>query len=318
MQELNTEFWRNKRVVALSGGIGGARLVHGLYQLLPGENLDVIINTGDDFEHLAVFVSPDCDTVMYTLAELSPADRGWGVVNDSDQAMRMVQSLGEPTWFNLGDRDLGTNLLRTDRLRRGHTLTSITRDFARSLGVRCQLLPMADSPHPTRVHTQDGRNLSFQQWLVGERGAPTPKHIELQGDHKPTPQVLDAIDRADLIVIPPSNPWVSVEPILALDGVRERVARKPVVGVSPIIRGAAVKGPLAAMIPALMNTDAAASAVAERYSDLLSIWVVAHGDRDTGSPTSFETIERDILMGDLDGRRRLAAEVLAASERLLR
>lgn len=313
---MDANFWRHKRVVALSGGIGGARLVDGLYRLLEPGALDVIVNTGDDFEHLSVFVSPDIDTVMYTLAELAPVDRGWGVADDSDQAMRMVQNLGEDVWFNLGDRDLGTNLLRTARLREGHTLSQVTDDFRRALDITCRIHPMADSPHPTRIHTHDGRILSFQRWLVQERGEPAVAKVELSGDKIANQAALDAIRGADLVVIPPSNPWVSVEPILELRGVREALAGKPVIGVSPIVHGQAVKGPLAAMIRSIDDKTPSARAVAARYGALLSAWFVAHGD--SFDDPALEVIESDIIMQNIEGRVRVARELLIAGERLLR
>lgn len=315
MRTYDSSFWQGKRVVALSGGIGGARLVHGLMRCLPPNHLTAIINTGDDVEHLGVWVSPDCDTVMYTLADLAPVDRGWGVVDDTDQAMAMVARLQGPTWFNLGDRDLGTNLLRTSRMRRGDTLTAITEDFTQALGVPARLLPMADTPHATFIHTTDGRRLGFQEWLVGERGAPSVAQVELEGDGQATDAVLDALDEADLIVLPPSNPWVSIDPILRLRGVRERVLAKPVIGVSPIVHGHAVKGPLSAMIPSLMGIPPSAAAVATHYGEILDHWIVAPGDS-TGCTTP--TTETDIMMDGIAGRDRLASEVLAAAEDLLR
>lgn len=315
MRTFDPAFWQGKHVVALSGGIGGARLVHGLMRGLPPDHLTAVINTGDDVEHLGVWVSPDCDTVMYTLADLAPIDRGWGVVDDTAQAMTMVERLHGPTWFQLGDRDLGTNLLRTSRMRQGDTLTTITDDFARALGVTARLLPMADTPHATWIHADDDRRLGFQQWLVGERGAPIVRAVELEGDQQPTDAVLDALDRADLIILPPSNPWVSIDPILSLAGVRERVRTKPVIGVSPIIQGRAVKGPLDRMIPSLMGVDASASAVATHYGDLLDHWVVARGD---GAGCPVPTTETDVMMHDIAGRDRLAAEVLAVAQELLR
>lgn len=317
MQNFRPEFWHGKKVVALSGGIGGARLIDGLYQLLPADSLDVIINTGDDFEHLSVFVAPDCDTVMYTLANLAPVDRGWGVVDDSDQAMRMVETLGETVWFNLGDRDLGTNLLRTHRLRQGETLSEITDAFRKNLGLRCTLRPMADTPHPTIIHTRDGRALSFQEWLVGERGGPAVQRVELRGDKTPAPGILQCLEDADLIVIPPSNPWVSVDPILQLRGVRERVAAKPVIGVSPIIGRAAVKGPLAEMIESLLGREPSAEAAASSYHDLLDQWFVAQGDRFSAREERFAVVETDILMQGVEGRRRLARELLAHAQSML-
>lgn len=304
-----TAAWTGKRVVALSGGIGGARLVHGLARILPPQSLSVIANTGDDFEHLGVWVSPDCDTLMYTLAEMAPITRGWGIEGDTYHAMETAIALGAPEWFQLGDKDLGTNLLRTARLRAGERLTTITEDFARSHKLPVRLLPMSDQPHPTFLRDQAGTLHSFQDWLVKERGAPIVQEVELRGEHIATPEVLDALEQADLIVIPPSNPFVSVDPILALRGVRELVAQKPVVAVAPIIHGAAVKGPLGSMIPSLLHEAASAGAVGRYYKELIDVYVVAEGDLDPALPC--KQVEADVMMRDISGRERLAATVLS-------
>lgn len=309
------EHWKDRRVVALSGGIGGARLVQGLAEVLPPGRLTVIANTGDDFEHLGLWISPDCDTLMYTLAQVAPEERGWGIDNDSHAAMHQALKLGAPDWFQLGDQDIGTNLLRTARMRKGDTLTTITADFVKAYGLSTHILPMSDTPHPTVILDKDGQRHSFQDWLVKYRGAPVVRQIQLRGDKQPTNDVIQALEDADLIVFPPSNPFVSLDPILRLHGVRERVAAKPVVGVSPIIHGAAVKGPLATMIPALLQEEASAGAIARYYHSLLDAFVVAPGDRDKRS--ALPQLETDILLPHADARRRLAAEVLHWADTLL-
>lgn len=313
MHALIKAAWTGKRVVALSGGIGGARLVHGLADILPPHCLRVVANTGDDFEHLGVCVSPDCDTLMYTLAGMAPVARGWGIEGDTYHAMQTAIALGAPEWFQLGDQDLGTNLLRTSRMRAGERLTTITEDFARSHKLPIRLLPMSDVPHPTFLRDESGTLHSFQDWLVKERGAPIIQEVELRGPHVATQEVLDELEQADLIVLPPSNPFVSVDPILQLKGVREIVARKPVVGIAPIIHGAAVKGPLGAMIPSLLDEPASAAAVGRYYQDLLDLYLIAPGDLEDALP--FKQYETDILMPDLPSRQRLAAALLSEVDR---
>lgn len=303
-----SDVWADKRIVVLSGGIGGARLVHGLERVLPPNVLRVIVNTGDDFEHLGVWVSPDCDTIMYTLAGMAPVERGWGIEGDTYHAMENAIQLGAPTWFQLGDRDLGTNLLRTARLRQGDSLSSITEDFCRAHGLQARILPMADSPHPTFLRDDSGTVHSFQDWLVKERGAPIVERVELRGTHEPTTAVLEELEVADVIILPPSNPFVSIDPILALKGVRELVAKKAVVGVAPIIHGAAVKGPLAAMIPSLLGEPASAAAVGRYYEDLLDLYLVAAGDED--ATLAVPQIGCDVMMRGIEGRERLARELL--------
>ncbi len=292
------------RVLALSGGVGGARLVDGLAAVLDPADLDVVVNTGDDFVHLGVAISPDLDTVMYTLAGLAHPEQGWGLSGETFGAMAMVERLGGPTWFRLGDRDLGTHLVRTARLLAGETLTAITADLCRALGVGPQLLPMCDTPRPTRLQTDEGV-LDFQGWLVGRRGAPRVTRVFWEGSSAPAPGLLPAIDAADVVVIGPSNPYVSVDPILALDGVREALGRRPVVAVSPLVGGRAVKGPLAAMTEPLEGRPPGAAAIAAHYGDLLRGLVVEHGDA-----APLRVLQTSTVMGGRADRARLAREVL--------
>jgi LPPG:FO 2-phospho-L-lactate transferase len=264
-------------LVYLSGGVGGARLAHGLYHCLPPELLTCIVNTGDDLVHWGLQVSPDLDTMLYTLSDLADIERGWGLADETFAALGAVKRLGGEDWFALGDRDLATHLMRTDWLRSGLSLSEVTERLRKALGVACPILPMSDSPRETMIETPDG-TLSFQRWLVAKRGLPEVQRVWFKGDGAASPAVIDALDHARLVVIGPSNPYVSIEPILAVPGVRERVARLPVLAVSPIVHGKAVKGPLAGMLQSLSGFPAEAASVARYYGPLLTGYVLEHGD----------------------------------------
>lgn len=299
------------KVVALSGGVGGARMVDGLAAVLPPADVTVIVNTGDDFTHWGLHISPDIDTVMYTLAGLAHPKRGWGLAEESFETLAMMKRLGGDDWFQLGDRDLATHIQRSDGLRQGRTLSEVTAELCASLGVQPRLLPMCDAPRPTTIVTQDGRALPFQDWLVGERGAPLVAAIRSTGTIEPAPGVLDAIAEADLVVLCPSNPFVSLDPILGLAWVRDRVATRPVVGVSPIVGGRAVKGPLAEMVPALLGEPASAAFIARYYDDVLDGLVVESGDE---GHIALPTLATATVMGDRADRARLARELLEFAE----
>lgn len=295
------------KVVALSGGVGGARMVDGLAAALDPGELTIIVNTGDDFSHWGLHISPDLDTVMYTLAGLAHPKRGWGFAEESFETLAMMKRLGGDDWFQLGDRDLATHISRTDALGRGQTLSEVTAKLCAALEIGPRLLPMCDAPRPTTVVTKDGRALPFQDWLVGERGAPEVAAIRSTGTIEPAPGVLDAIAAADLVVLCPSNPFVSLDPILGLAWVRDRAAARPVVAVSPIVGGRAVKGPLAEMVPALTGEAASAGFIARYYDDLLNGLVVETGDEaDIAAPT----LATRTVMGDRGDRARLARELL--------
>lgn len=294
-------------VVALAGGVGGSRLAQGLARALPNEALTVVVNTGDDLTHVGLTVCPDLDTLMYTLGGLGDRERGWGLRDESFRAMEMLGRYGGPTWFSLGDRDLGTHLARTMRLAAGSTLTEVTAHLCASVGVRTRLLPMSDGTRKTIIETTEGERLPFQDWLVGRRAVPRVKSVTREGDGVATPQVLSALEQADLVVICPSNPYVSIDPILELPGVRERLAGKRVVALSPIVGGKAVKGPLGTMIPDLMGVPASAAAIVQHYQGLLSALVVEHGD---GESIALPCLETRTVMGDEHDRERLARELL--------
>ncbi len=312
---------RPKQVVCLSGGVGGARLCHGLARALPPEQLTLIVNTGDDFRHWGLYISPDVDTVMYTLADLADVARGWGLAEESFTTLEMVTRYGGETWFQLGDRDLATHVLRSQWLQEGQTLTAITGRLCGSLGVGATILPMSDAPCPTMIETVTG-TLSFQRWLVQERAAHDVLRVFSNGDARASDQVLRAIEAADLVVFGPSNPYVSVDPILALPGVRERIARKPVVAVSPIVHGAAIKGPLARMLQTIGKTEPTPGAIAEHYAGLLTGLVVEHGD-DASLPAlmthdghALRVLASSTIMQTREQSLLLAREVLQFAENL--
>jgi LPPG:FO 2-phospho-L-lactate transferase len=309
-----TSPWRN--VVLLSGGVGGARFVDGVAAALEPGTLTVVVNTGDDFEHWGLHIAPDLDTVMYTLSGLAHVERGWGLYDETFHALQMVGRYGGADWFQLGDRDLGTHLMRTEMLRRGELLTAATAQLCTGLDITSvAILPMCDGRRSTMIDCADGRTLSFQDWLVRERAAAEVAAVRFEGVTTPSPAVLAAIDAAELVLVAPSNPYVSIEPITTLDGVAEALAGKTVVGVSPIIGGEAVKGPLAAMIPALDGVAPSAAAVARRYAPWLDGFAVSPGDED--GLDGVRVLSTDVLMRDVADRRRLAEEVLAFAREAL-
>ena len=306
------------RVVLLAGGVGGARLAQGLAAELAPEQLTVVVNTGDDFDHWGLRICPDLDTITYTLAGLAPEERGWGREEESFALLETMRQLGGEAWFLLGDRDLALHLLRTQRLASGQRLTEVASQVAGSLGVAHRILPATDERWETRIETAEQGELRFQDWLVLHRAVPAAKAIRFAGSAVPTPEVIEALSEADLIVVAPSNPFVSVAPMLALPGFTELLRGRPVVGVSPVVNGRAVKGPLVEMFASLQQREASAAAVADWYGDLVSAWVVEQGDE---APLLCEgrTVHGcATVMGGLDGRRRLAREVLAFSARSLR
>jgi LPPG:FO 2-phospho-L-lactate transferase len=306
----------DRKVVALAGGVGGAKLAWGLAQLLPPGRLTVIVNTGDDFEHLGLHISPDLDTVMYTLAGLANPETGWGLRGESWGMMDMLAHYGAPTWFRLGDRDLATHLLRSQWLREGFPLTWITRELCKLLGVRPTLLPMTDAAVRTIVHTDEGA-LPFQHYFVARRWQPAVKSIQFEGVEAapPTHDVVSSLREGDVIVFCPSNPFVSLDPILALPALRRMIAasRAPKVAVSPIVGGQAIKGPAAKMMREL-GMDASPVGVAGHYQDLLTGFVLDRQDEALKPTIAFDlgipTLATDVIMSTDDDRVRLAREVL--------
>ncbi|HEY8087657.1 MAG TPA: 2-phospho-L-lactate transferase [Polyangiaceae bacterium] len=305
------------KVVALSGGVGGARLMDGLARALPAGDLTMVVNTGDDFVHLGMSISPDLDTVMYTLAGLSHEERGWGLAEESFAGLSMVKRYGGPEWFALGDRDLATHLLRTEALRAGESLSSVTARLCRALGIPHAVLPMSDHPVRTMMDTVGEGTLPFQQWFVRRRAEPKVRAVRFEGTKVPAPGVVEAIGACNLVVLGPSNPYVSVDPILSLDGVREALARRPVVALSPIVGGAAIKGPLATMIRDLAGEEPSPGAVARHYGGLVGAMVVETGEE--GTVGAMPVLGASTVMRTRDDRLRLAREVLEfASSWILR
>jgi LPPG:FO 2-phospho-L-lactate transferase len=304
-------------IIALSGGIGGAKLALGFSRVLPPDELMIIANTGDDFEHYGLTICPDTDTLLYTLAGLDNPQLGWGRADESWAFMETLATLGGADWFRLGDRDLALHVLRSHRLRAGDSLSSITDDFRQRFGIGPRILPMSDDPVRTQIST-DQCWLDFQDWFVRLRAEPVARAVKFAGveQARPQPALLEALRAQPRgIVICPSNPFISIEPILAVPGLRDAIKAcgAPVVAVSPIIAGQAVKGPTARMFEALGVTPSAA-AVAARYGDLLDGYVMEHGDDGVGiTPRVFHAAT---LMRDLDDKTALAQQVLTAIEAL--
>ena len=304
------------RVVCLSGGVGGARLLHGLARALPEGALTVVVNTGDDFRHWGLHIAPDLDTVMYTLSGLGDEQRGWGLAEESFGALGMVRRYGGEDWFALGDRDLGTHLVRSEALGRGETLSTVTARLFAGVGVTTRVLPMADAPAATMIDTESDGTLPFQQWFVRRHAAPAVKRVWFDGAPAPAPGVVEAIAAAELVVIGPSNPYVSVDPILALDGVREALARRKVVALSPIVGGRAVKGPLAEMIRALAAAAPSAAAIVRHYRGLLAGIVVEVGDEEEARAAGCAVLGARTVMATRDDSLRLARELLDFAARI--
>ncbi len=308
------------KIVALAGGVGGAKLADGLAQVLDPADLTVVVNTGDDFEHFGLSISPDLDTVCYTLAGLANPDTGWGLAGETWNALEAAKTLGGPGWFSLGDRDLGTHLERTRRLQAGKSLSAITADFCRAWGVRPRVLPMSDQPVRTIVQTDEG-DLPFQRYFVERVCEPQVNGFHFAGLKKavPAPGAMEALEAANLVVVCPSNPWVSIAPILAIPKLSAALAGKPVVAVSPIIGGKAVKGPAAKMF-AELGIEPSALAVAHYYGSLLAGLVIDEIDaaqKEQIRELGIMPLVAPTLMKDRADRVRLATTVLDFGKRLL-
>ena len=310
-----------RRVLALSGGIGGAKLALGLSRVLPPGDLTVIANTGDDFEHLGLAISPDLDTLLYALGGLDNPDTGWGRRDESWSFMTALEALGGETWFRLGDKDLATHIERTRRLAGGETLSQIMGGFRRRLGIATRILPMSDNKVRTQVKTSAGW-LDFQDYFVRQRCEPEISAIEFRGAEKarPHPDFLAALADPNLraVIICPSNPFISIEPILVLPGVRAalRASTAPVVAVAPIIGGRAIKGPTAKMMREL-GIEISAAAVARRYGDLIDAYIVDHADAESCADLDCAVVPAKALMETLADREALARVALQAADQLL-
>ena len=301
-------------VVALCGGVGGAKLALGLSRVLAADQLSVVINTADDFEHFGLAISPDIDTVTYTLAgRVNPAT-GWGLAEESWRFMAAVGQLGGETWFNLGDTDLATHAVRTAALAAGATLTEVTARIALALGVKTPLLPATDDPIRTIVETDEG-TLPFQRYFVGRRCEPVIRALRFDyaDNARPSPEVVAALAAQDLgaIILCPSNPFLSIDPILAIPGYREMIARSgvPVIAISPILGGQSIKGPLAKMM-AELGIPVDARSIAAHYDGLIDVLIVDEEDAGLSVP-GLEIRAAKSLMTTLADRDRLALATLA-------
>ena len=307
-------------VVALAGGVGGARLAHGLQLAVAPGDLTVVVNTGDDAEFHGLLVCPDHDTVLYTLAGLADRERGWGRAGETWAAAGQLARLGEPTWFQLGDRDLALHVHRTRRLREGVRPTTIALDVAARLDVATRILPMADEPVRTRVRTADGW-LAFQDWFVRLRADPPVLEVAFDGVERArvTPEAEAAFARADAIVICPSNPLVSIAPILAVPGIRDAIGAARgrgvrVAAVSPIVGGKALRGPADRMLAAL-GEEVSALGVARRYVGLVDVLVIDEADASLAPAVErlgLDAIVAPSVMSDDASREALARVVLDA------
>jgi LPPG:FO 2-phospho-L-lactate transferase len=305
-------------IVALSGGVGGAKLAHGLAQLLAPDELLIVANTGDDFDHLGLRICPDIDSILYALAGQSDRARGWGVAGETWHFMDALAALGGPNWFRLGDRDLAMHVLRTQALAAGTPLTEVTQRLAMALGVQHRIVPMTEARVRTRLDTSEGW-LDFQEYFVARACQPTVRGLEFDGAtaSQPSPQFAQAMRAggARAVIVCPSNPYLSIDPILSVPGVREWLARRdlPVVAVSPIVGGESLKGPAARLLRDLAG-DSSALTVARHYADLIDTFVIDRRDADARSALESlgvrVVITNTVMTNDAE-RAALASELLA-------
>jgi len=305
-------------ITVFTGGTGGAKLVQGLQQVVAPEDLTVIVNTGDDLEWWGLHVSPDIDSVLYSLAGLLSKDRGWGVEADSFRCLERMRQLEQPSWFGLGDLDLATHLTRTAMLRAGKSLSESTAELARRMGVRARILPMSDHRVSTMLETAKGR-LTFQEYFVRERHQVDVTAVEFDGVERarPAPGVLAGIESAEAILFAPSNPVTSIGPILAVPGVRDALRRTnvPVAAVSPVVGGAAVSGP-AAELMRMMGWPGSIAGIAEAYEDFLDVLVADSadgGEAERLNGSGLRVLCTNTIMTSADDRRALAQFVLHAA-----
>lgn len=312
------------KIVALAGGVGGAKLADGIYRLIPEVELTVIVNTGDDFTHFGLNISPDLDTVCYNLAGMEDPETVWGRGSENWETMDLIKELGGPDWFSLGNKDLATNLERTRRLKDGEVLSKITADFCDTWGISALVLPMTDDPVHTMIRTADGY-LPFQEYFVKLGTKPEVSGFNFRGveSAEPAPGVLSEIEGADFVVICPSNPWVSIAPILSIPGILEALKNKVVIAISPIISGDAVKGPAAKMYRE-MGLQPSSLAVAEGYADLITGFILDQKDQALVKDivSSFDgqiwILQADTWMKNRQDRIRLAGEVVIFGNQLIK
>ena len=303
------------KIVALAGGIGASKLLVGLSRAMDPRELTIIVNTGDDIVMHGLSISPDLDIVTYSLADLVNPETGWGFRDETFRALEQLAVYGRPVWFNLGDRDLATHIHRTAMLREGATLSDAAESIRVAHGVKAKILPMSDQPVPTMIETEQGR-LHFQEYLVQRRAEPVVREIRFDGIERalPAPGVLESIERAAVIVICPSNPLISIGPILAVPGIREalRKRRKDVVAVCPIVGGKSLKGPSDRML-AQLGFEVSASSVARMYQDICATFLVDSvdaGERRAIEALGMQAIVCSTVMHTLEDKERLATETL--------
>ena len=304
-------------LLIFTGGTGGAKLVQGLHQILAPADLTVIVNTGDDLDWWGLHVSPDIDSVLYALAGLLSPDRGWGVDKDSFRCLERMQQLGQPAWFALGDLDLATHLTRTAMLRAGKSLSQATAELAAKVGIRVRVLPMSDDPVATVLDTAKG-TLKFQEYFVRERHQVEVRRVRFEGAHRarPAPDVIESIAAAETIIFAPSNPVTSIGPILSVPGIRDalRQAKAPIAAVSPIVGGAAVSGPAAALMK-MMGWPSTISGIAKVYEDFLDVLIADRADEPEAAALrsgGLRVLCTDTIMNSPASRRALARFALEA------
>ncbi|HVM39881.1 MAG TPA: 2-phospho-L-lactate transferase [Acidimicrobiia bacterium] len=305
-------------IAAVAGGVGAARFLRGLVRTVPPADVTVIVNTGDDEVFHGLHVSPDIDTVVYTLAGLVNPETGWGVEGDTFRTLGELGRLGEDVWFRLGDLDLATHLFRTRRLLAGMSLSAVTAELVAARGLDLTVLPMTDDPAPTVIETAEHGPMAMQEWFVGHRCEPRVAAVELgaASTAAPAPGVVEALASADVVVICPSNPLISVGPVLAVPGVREALAtrRDRVVAVSPIVGGKALKGPAAALMSDL-GLEPSCAAVASLYADVCGTLVIDEADAEevaTVEEAGLRAVVAPTIMRDVEASTALAETVLAA------
>jgi LPPG:FO 2-phospho-L-lactate transferase len=290
-------------VVVLVGGVGGAKLAYGLAQVLPPEDLSIIVNTGDDFWLYGLRICPDLDTITYTLSGLVDKVNGWGLAGDSRNMLEALKHFGEEPWFGLGDKDVATHLLRTAALREGDSLTNVTGRLTKKLGIPQRILPMTDAPVATIVDTVEHGEIDFQTYFVRYRWQPTVKSLRLDGIESATVSqpVREALEKADIILIGPSNPWLSIDPILAVPGIRALITARsiPRVAVSPIVGGKALKGPADKLMSEL-GYEPSAEAVVKYYGNLINGFVYDQTDAGLEIPLPHTLTCETVMKSDED------------------
>ncbi len=305
------------KVVVLSGGVGGAKLADGIACILPAEDVTIVVNTGDDFEHLGLTICPDLDTVLYRLANLANDETGWGRTGETWRTITEIGALGGPDWFRLGDLDLATHLTRTHLLRAGETLTAVTQHLCQKMGIPVTVLPMSNQLAPTQI--QSGETLyPFQTWFVQEKWQPPVTKVVLPEDVRATRSVIRAFETADLVLIAPSNPFVSIDPILNVYPIRALMMDLPkaIIAVSPIVGGQAVKGPAAKMMQEL-GFPATSRAIANYYGELIDGFVYDQQDAGRCDDLDVDTRCLDTMMHTAADRSRLAQEILQFAKELI-